>query len=485
MDQATTDTHAEPSAGGAARLVPIPVDSLDFGAHNLDLYIYHRGRGQPAVFRAAGVEFSREDLEELKGRAISFLHIPQTQYGAYRQALAGRLERLFSDPEECQRERARVVRAACTQMIEEVLLLPGQPEPIAVVSDLARQFGAWCDRDPGTFSYMLEMADHDFCTTTHMVNVGVGCGLLGARLRPGDSEFGTALYQGGLLHDVGKRGVPQEVLNKEGELSPEEWELVRKHPEAGYAELTRNEGVPAQVLEMTRDHHERLDGGGYPNGRSGEELSLATRICTVVDVFDALTAARPYRGSMPPADALQIMRAKVGTHFDEEVFAAWDDLVQELLRTDPSRLVPAAADGRTGSLDRSAARVRSAPKRYRGVPAPNAARAGAAARRAERRQFERHAASCSVQAEFVHQLRRYPMSVAQRFTIRVIDVSRSGIQVETPWSLTVKDELIVHVTTPSGPVSWRACVVRVRAHRGSWRAGLQLLQKLDAASPAA
>jgi hypothetical protein len=188
---------------------------------------------------------------------------------------------------------------------------------------------------------------------------------------------------------------------------------------------------------------------------------------------------------MPPADALQIMRAKVGTHFDEEVFAAWDDLVQELLRADPSRLGPAAADGRTGSLDRSAARLRSAPKRYRGVPAPNAARAGAGARRAERRQFERHAASCSVQAEFVHQLRRYPMSVAQRFTIRVIDVSRSGIQVETPWSLTVKDELIVHVTTPSGPVSWRACVVRVRAHRGSWRAGLQLLQKLDAASPAA
>ncbi|HZW08394.1 MAG TPA: HD domain-containing phosphohydrolase [Phycisphaerales bacterium] len=465
--------------------MPIPIDSLDFQAHNLDLFIYYRGHRQPSLYRGAGAEFTRDDLDSLTAQGVEFLHIPALQHAEYRLALAGRLDRMFSDPEACRRERARIVRAACTRMIDEVLLLPDQPEPIAAISALARQFGAWCESDPGTFSYMLEMADHDLCTTTHMVNVGVGCGLLGARLRPGDGAFATTLYQGGLLHDIGKRDVPQAVLNKEGDLSPAEWDLLRRHPELGYDELARNAQLPGAVLEMARDHHERPDGGGYPRGRTGPELSLPTRICTVVDVFDALTAARPYRAAMPPRDALRIMEREVGPHFDESVFAAWRELVEELLRADPSRTQPMPPAERAGTPpgDRAQAR-RGSPERGPDAPADPPPAAAPASRR-ERRGFGRYTFALPIQAEFVRQLKSYPVGLAERFTVRAIDISRSGMQIETPWPLAINDLLVVHLRTRRGQASWRARVVRVRACRRRWRAGLQLLCSTGAAAPAA
>src|SRR5690606_5187087 len=110
---------------------------------------------------------------------------------------------------------------------------------------------------------------------------------------------------------------------KPGRLSREEWDQIRRHPEAGFAELSRCKGIPAEVLEMARDHHERLDGTGYPCGRTAGELSCAARLCAVIDVFDSLTAARPYRGPMPPENALAIMEEGVGTHLDPELFGMW------------------------------------------------------------------------------------------------------------------------------------------------------------------
>jgi len=129
---------------------------------------------------------------------------------------------------------------------------------------------------------------------------------------------------GALLHDIGKIIVPTEVLNKASGLSEEEWAIMKRHPEAGL-ELVSDIDFPGDVRAIIRNHHERWDGSGYPDGLSGEEIPFAARILCVADVYDALTTARSYRDSMSHARAADEMRAQNG-QFDPrllETFLTW------------------------------------------------------------------------------------------------------------------------------------------------------------------
>src|SRR6185295_12746978 len=108
----------------------------------------------------------------------------------------------------------------------------------------------------------------------------------------------------------------EAILNKEGKLDPTEWAEVQKHPLLGFDELKIHASLPPIVPIMARDHHERIDGKGYPQGLSGDDIDFSARVCAVVDVYDAITAARPYRGPIAPVDALNMMREGRGTQFD-------------------------------------------------------------------------------------------------------------------------------------------------------------------------
>jgi putative nucleotidyltransferase with HDIG domain len=129
---------------------------------------------------------------------------------------------------------------------------------------------------------------------------------------------------GALLHDIGKIIVPTEVLNKTGDLSDEEWAIMKRHPEAGL-ELVADIDFPGDVRAIIRNHHERWDGTGYPDGLAGKDIPLAARILCVADVYDALTTARSYRDSLSHGRAAEVMRASKG-QFDPhllETFLDW------------------------------------------------------------------------------------------------------------------------------------------------------------------
>jgi putative nucleotidyltransferase with HDIG domain len=137
------------------------------------------------------------------------------------------------------------------------------------------------------------------------------------------------LVRAALLHDIGKLGVSNEVLDKPGKLDADEWAAMKRHPTMGAAILSRIEVFKSLSL-IARDHHEKLDGSGYPQGLSGEQIDLETRIVTVADIFDALTADRPYRAAMPTASALAIMNKDVGTALDGDCVAALTRALERL-----------------------------------------------------------------------------------------------------------------------------------------------------------
>jgi putative nucleotidyltransferase with HDIG domain len=137
-----------------------------------------------------------------------------------------------------------------------------------------------------------------------------------------DTVAWRELQWGALLHDVGKIGVPDFILRKPGELTEEEWEVMKAHPAAG-AEIVRSIEFLGGAAEVVYAHHERMDGGGYPQGLRGEEIPLGARIFAVADAFDAMTSDRPYRAARPPEQALaEILRCS-GNQFDPAVVKAF------------------------------------------------------------------------------------------------------------------------------------------------------------------
>ncbi len=135
------------------------------------------------------------------------------------------------------------------------------------------------------------------------------------------------------MHDIGKIGVPDHILLKPGKLDPEEWEVMKQHTTIGHEILTNSPSRYLQLgAEIALSHHERLDGSGYPNGLSGEEIPLAARIVAVADVFDALTTVRPYKPKWSFAKASEYLRSVSGSHLDPDCVNAFLSRMPDVLR---------------------------------------------------------------------------------------------------------------------------------------------------------
>ncbi len=161
-------------------------------------------------------------------------------------------------------------------------------------------------RDPST-------REHSRRVARLAVQVGSQMGLDAAAVR--------RLAIAGLLHDIGKLQVPEAILNKPGRLTDEEFAVIRTHPGRG-AELLAHLGGFADEVPIVRSHHERFEGGGYPDGIAGQRIPLEARILTACDVFDALTSRRAYREPWPEQRALSLLRDESGTSFDPACVAA-------------------------------------------------------------------------------------------------------------------------------------------------------------------
>ena len=157
-------------------------------------------------------------------------------------------------------------------------------------------------------------------TQGHSVRVALYTDLVAKELGLSE-ERRRWLKRGALLHDVGKLGVSNAVLDKPGKLDNDEWEAVKRH--AFYSESIMSRiDIFRELATVAGAHHERLDGGGYPKGLKGDQISMETRIITVADIFDAITAERPYRGAIPIPESLEIMAKNVGSAIDADCFQA-------------------------------------------------------------------------------------------------------------------------------------------------------------------
>jgi len=173
-------------------------------------------------------------------------------------------------------------------------------------------------------SVALVVEGRDHYTGNHCRRLAEYAQRVGRELKVSADDL-RILQLGGVFHDLGKIAISDMVLNKPGKLSPDEWQLMRRHPLTGF-ELCQSMRTMGRVLPLIRNHHEKLDGSGYPDGLKGDEISLLVRITSVVDVYDALATKRSYKDSLPRARCLEILR-------EEAAKGWWDrDVVEALAR---------------------------------------------------------------------------------------------------------------------------------------------------------
>jgi putative two-component system response regulator len=171
-----------------------------------------------------------------------------------------------------------------------------------------------------TLVHALEAKDaytsgHSARVSRYAVKTAVQLGYTGDRLEQ--------IRLGGELHDIGKIGTREDILNKPGPLTPDEFQHIKGHAALGERILAPFMGESASVLRIVRSHHERLDGGGFPDGLAGDGIPHEARIVAVVDAFDAMTTNRAYRPSRTPVDAVAELQRCAGTQFDTDVVGAF------------------------------------------------------------------------------------------------------------------------------------------------------------------
>jgi putative nucleotidyltransferase with HDIG domain len=205
-------------------------------------------------------------------------------------------------------EAAKALQKEATKMVSQLLthVKLGKPVDFDAAEATADNIITSLQNNQSALLVVSHIRSKDRYLLEHSFNVSVLMGVLASSLGYADEALHT-LVSGALLHDIGKIRVDDSVLHKPGSLEPEEWEEMKRHVTYGEEELAKIGGIDPVIIDICAQHHERLDGSGYPRGLHERDIPMHSRMASVVDVYDAITADRCYHEGMNPAKALKCM----------------------------------------------------------------------------------------------------------------------------------------------------------------------------------
>lgn len=295
----------------------------------LDLFLPATISDRAMLYRSAGTPVTERDLNALRIRGIGELWINSSEYPRVAQFLADNLATILANESQPPAERLKLLNQVVTQTLKESLSCDDPASSVVASNAMAEHMVDIGLRNDLGIRDVAKVAKHDFCTFSHSANVACFSMMLARSIGISDEDSLRDIAAAGMLHDLGKLEIPLAILAKPAKLTNREFAAIQLHPTSGF-QMLRDE-LTADQLMMVYQHHEKLDGKGYPVGCVDDEIHLWARICAVADVFEALTGKRPYRRPNSAVDALTIMRRSAGTHFDREIFRCWQShFVKEL-----------------------------------------------------------------------------------------------------------------------------------------------------------
>ena len=296
----------------------IPINKIELG-----MYVSDRTPGlEDTELRPKGFIRRWETVDKLSGFGLEEIYIdvhrgldsPFTLPIAGTDALKPRVE-LQKEREQADKVYAEA-RGLVTSILRDVKM--GNAIDVGPVESLADDINESVLNNHNALLCLAAIREKDQYLLEHSINVGILMGVF-ARFLGYEDELIHMLVTGALLHDIGKIRVHNQILNKPGKLTDEEWMEMKRHVVYGQEVLLKSEGVAAVALSICGMHHERLDGSGYPMGVKEHEIDNFGRLAAIVDVYDALTADRVYHKGKPPADAMHFLMELTEGHLDRQL----------------------------------------------------------------------------------------------------------------------------------------------------------------------
>jgi HD-GYP domain-containing protein (c-di-GMP phosphodiesterase class II) len=226
----------------------------------------------------------------------------------------------INDKDTLPPKKANIIFKSTQDMIDRVFEQPTHGTITQFKRGVSRIVNLIID-DEDTAAYLISLLAHDPVTYHHSVKVGILsillCKSFFGNYRDHDMH---KLGAGFFLHDIGKINIDTSILNKEDDLTSQELKILLKHPLEGYRILADANQLDEETKVIVLQHHERTDGSGYPRGLKGSQIHMYAKICSIANVFDALTSYRPYRKKLSPYQALSLMKKEMLGHFQEDLF---------------------------------------------------------------------------------------------------------------------------------------------------------------------
>ncbi len=249
----------------------------------------------------------------------SDVDVPEPEFNTVDTVAAG-LRAAIEDPNLPPKEKASAVYNHSLKMMEAIISEP-TADNILSGKKMIHEVVEVILQDDETAGFLTQITSHDYYTYTHSVNVGMlGILLAKAAFKNSSDHDLDELGSGFFLHDLGKCEVPNYLINKPGRLTDEEWEQMRMHPTFGERILADNGQLTPDIKVIVLQHHERWNGAGYPLGLEKADIHLYARICSIADVYDALTSTRAYKESLSTFAALSLMKKEMLNHFEQDLF---------------------------------------------------------------------------------------------------------------------------------------------------------------------
>ena len=289
----------------AEEYFPIILESLRLNTI-LDFDLYIKIEEQFVLYRHHDLPFVEETRLNLIENKVKYLYVNSKLKKKYQRYIESHLDKIIEDKEIETPKKAAIIYEASKNLVEEVFENPTYGENIKRSSKLVENTMGYILKGKEAFVNLIRITSRDYSTYTHSIHVSCLSIALANKLGHKDKKTLYELGLGTLLHDVGKSKIDQDILKKRGRLDKTEFDLVKRHPQWG-VEILSKSFLPKGVYIPVIQHHERMDGTGYPRGINRNQIELYGRVAGIIDVFDALTTERVYQEALSPYNALRVM----------------------------------------------------------------------------------------------------------------------------------------------------------------------------------
>ncbi|MHC5111026.1 MAG: HD domain-containing phosphohydrolase [Planctomycetota bacterium] len=312
----------------AEDLSRIPIAAVrahaQFDHSNFDVYLPNNTGSGPVLYHKSELGVAELDLDRIEASGLQYLFIRTEDVHHCEEALEQRLSDILASPKIDSGSKAVIAHSAGSSVAKNLLRDPTSNESIGRTVRVVDSIMNSLLEQPVIAGHLLDMAGHERSTASHMLIVSSLAVSFGAEVFGKEEiELIKCLGAAGMLHDLGKLSIPESILKKAEPLTRDELLLLQQHPVESVRLVKDDPSVSSLTRQIILQHHERVDGKGYPLGLSAEEILTASQVLGIVDSFHAMIGRRTYRSSMKESEANRILMTQADKQFDSRLLRMW------------------------------------------------------------------------------------------------------------------------------------------------------------------